>query len=137
VILERTGFRLIAEVDSAADLIVATGRNLPDAVVLDLTLTGDLGLRALAGVHAACPDCAVVVVSSFHTMRQAALDAGAHDFVGTADLRALETSLRELASELQIWREGLSSTPSRLQDDLAPEAVGTTDGNVRTNAPAS
>ncbi len=101
-ILGRCGFNVVGQVASAADTMVAAGLCEPHVVVIDLVLTGDLGLGALAALRAVAPRCAVVVFSSLDTMGPAALEAGAYDFVGIADLRALERSLRRLADELQL-----------------------------------
>lgn len=122
-ILGRCGFEVVGQVCSAADTMVAAGLCEPDAVVLDLVLTGDLGLDALAALRAVAPRCAVVVISSLDTMAPAALDAGAYDFVDIADLRALERSLRRLSTELQLGLGASSPAGSR--------------GRRSTKAPAS
>lgn len=140
VILQRCGFRIVAEVRSAAEAIVAAEVGRPDVVVLDLALTGDLGLTALPRLRAACHGVAVIVVSSFDDMRPAALAAGAFDFVGDADLRALERSLQRLASGgRRAAREDGAETDAVVQVDAAPTSVPTsvTTGSLRTNAPAS
>lgn len=140
VILRRCGYHVIAEVGSAADAIVDARVGKPDAVVLDLALTGDLGLGALAALHAASPGCAVIVVSSFDTMRPAALEAGAYDFVGNSDLRALERSLQRLAAGgPQVARDDSSCTAPVVQLEGAPTSTGTSaaTGSRRRKAPAS
>lgn len=139
VILRRCGYNVIAEVGSAAEAIVAAGVGTPDVMVLDLALTGDLGLGALAALYAASPGCAVIVVSSFDTMRPATLEAGAYDFVGNSDLRALERSLQRLAAEgpRVAWDD--SSGTAVVQLDGAPTSARTSPatGSRRTKAPAS
>ena len=139
VILHRCKFQVVTEVRSAAEAIVAAGIGRPDVVVLDLALTGDLGLRALPALHGACPGSAVVVVSSFDTMRPAALAAGAYDFVGNSDLRALERSLQRLAAEGPGVARDDSSGTAVVQLDGAPTAARTSPatGSRRTKAPAS
>jgi len=140
VLLRRCGYRVIAEVGSAAEAIVAAGIGEPDAVVLDLALTGDLGLGALAALHAASPGCAVIVVSSFDTMRPATLEAGAYDFVGNSDLRGLWRSLQRLAAGRQGGGEGDGSrTAPAVQLDGAPSSARTSPatGSRRTKAPAT
>lgn len=100
-ILDRCGFEVVAPVASAGEAVAAAAAARPDALVIDLALTGDPGLRTLALVRAAAPGCAVIVVSSLDTMGPAARDAGAYDFVAKSDLRALETCLRRLVGEVQ------------------------------------
>ncbi|HVM04745.1 MAG TPA: response regulator [Acidimicrobiales bacterium] len=133
VIVRRCGYDLVGDVGAAGEAIVAAGVAEPDVVVLDLALTGDLGLGAVAGLHAVCPRCAVIVVSSFDSMRQAALAAGAYDFVGNADLRALERALRRLAGT-QSRRGGASGQVDRAPTPAGSDAVS---GTVSTKAPAS
>jgi DNA-binding NarL/FixJ family response regulator len=140
VILRRCGYHVIAEVGSAAEAIVAAGVGKPDAVVLDLALTGDLGLGVLAALHAASPGCAVIVVSSFDTMRPATLEAGAYDFLANSDLRVLERSLLRLAAgRPAVAPDGGSRTAPAVQLDGAPTSVRTSAaiGSLRTKAPAS
>lgn len=110
-VLRRCGFETAGAVTSPAEALVATGGCEPDVVVLDLALTGELGLGAVQALHAVAPKCAVVVVSSFDTMRPAALQAGAYDFVGLSDLRLLERCMRRLAADLQVALEA-SSPPT-------------------------
>ena len=138
VILRRCGFSVVAQVASATEAIAAVRVAEPDTVVLDLTLSGDLGLGAVTRIHAAYPDCAVIVVSSFEAIRVAALEAGAYDFVGTADLRALEQSLRRLAGDGRRVRRR-SAIAADAQVDTAPTSApsGATSGSLSTNAPSS
>jgi len=133
VIVRRCGCDLVGDVGAAGEAIVAAKVAEPDVVVVDLALTGDLGLGVVAGLHAVCPRCAVIVVSSFDTMRQAALAAGAYDFVGNADLRALERSLRRLAGA-RSGRGGGSGHEDRAP---TPAGSGAVSGTVNTKAPAS
>ena len=137
-ILLRGGFHIFAEVGSALDAIAAASVGQPDVVVLDIALTGDLGLRALRELHDAAPACAVIVVSSFETLRPASLAAGAYEFVGNADLRALERALRRLATnDSGGWRLRPPAVPSPVLQVDAPTSEPSTAGSTSTNAPPS
>lgn len=108
-ILDRAGFHVVGEANSARPALVAAGAYKPHAVVLDLALTGDLGLAAVRTLHGVARDCAVVVMSSFDTMKPAALQAGAYDLVGHSDLRLLERCLQRLAAEVHGALGAISS----------------------------
>lgn len=97
LILDRCGFEVVADTHTAAEAVVAAAGVRPDVVVLDLDLAGTLGLGVVAALQAASPGSEVVVLSAFDTMRPAALAAGAHELVTTADLRDLERALSALA----------------------------------------
>lgn len=147
-ILAGCGFEVVASVGSAAEALVATELSSPDVIVLDLALTGDLGLRVVAALRAAHSGCAVVVLSSFASLRRPALDAGAYDFVADAgaDLRELEGCLRRLADErayiVLVDHEPGDAQPADQPVDQA-EAAGTPPsrhappGTRRTKAPSS
>ncbi len=141
VMLHRCGFDVVGDVASAIEAVVAASVGEPDAVVLDLGLTGDLGLGALAALHAASPGCAVILVSSFDTMRAAALEAGAYDFVGNADLRVLERSLRRLAAERRRVRQGdgdaIVAAPGQVEVAATSALTAAVIGSRSTNPPAS
>lgn len=124
-VLRRCGFEVVGEVTSVADALVAAGVCQPHAVVVDVALTGDLGLGAVRAVHAVAPPCAVLVISPFETMKSAAMEAGAYDVLGYSDLRVLEHSLKRLATEAQATLEAAPSTARGRR------------GTRRTNAPAS
>ena len=147
-ILAGCGFEVVASVGSAAEALVATELSSPDVVVLDLALAGDLGLRLIAALRFAQPGCAVVVLSSFTSLRRPALDAGAYDFVADAgaDLRELEACLRRLVDErarVALLDHGPVDAPPADQPGDQVEAAGTSSsrhapaGTRRTKAPSS
>ena len=84
VLLEQGGNR-IAEAADAQELLTRGAALQPDLVLLDWTLPGAVPCRLIAGLHAACPQTAVVVLSSWPEAREPALAAGADDFVSKAD----------------------------------------------------
>ena len=97
-ILARCGFQVAGYVASPADALVAATAN-PDVIVLDLALSGSRGLGILAALRAVAPGCALVVLSPFGALRQAALEAGACDFIDKRDMRQLEGCLRAVAEQ--------------------------------------
>lgn len=143
-ILERCGFHVVASVASAAEALVAAELSAPDVIVLDLALTGDLGLRVIAALRAADAGCAVVVLSAFTSLRGPALDAGAYDFVADAgaDLRELEGCLRRLVDE-RAQAVVLDPGPPGDQPSAQAEVAGTPPskhagaGKRRTKAPSA
>ena len=97
-ILSRSGFDVVGVVSSPAEALAAAG-GLPDVVVLDLALSGTRGLGILGALHAVAPACELVVLSPFVALREAALDAGACDFIDKRDMRQLERCLRRVAEQ--------------------------------------
>lgn len=56
---------IVAEASCAMSAMAAFGLYKPDAVVLDLHLQDSTGYSVLEGVKRVCPDCAVIVLTSF------------------------------------------------------------------------
>ena len=92
------GFDVLASVESAADAVTATEQAQPDIVVVDLSLSAEAGLRIVASLQRAAPDCAVVVVvpPPFGRLRASAERAGAMALVELTDLRPLRHCLEQL-----------------------------------------
>ena len=138
-ILCRSGFEVIATVVSPADALMAVEFSAPDVVVVDLALTGDLGLGMISAFRAAQPRCAIVVLSPFEALRPAAIAAGAYDVVVNAasDLRALERCLVRAAAD---WAAAGPLAEADPQETVVAETsavVATTAGKRRTKAPFS
>lgn len=90
VILERSGYTDLAAARSASEAIPAAETLQPDAVVIDLALTGELGLAAIPAFQEAAPGCLVYCLSPFARLRPQARAAGAMCVVDPRDLRHLE-----------------------------------------------
>jgi len=138
-ILRRSGFEVIATVVSPADALLTAELSALDVVVVDLALTGDLGLGMIGALRAAQPRCAIVVLSPFEALRPAAMAAGAYDVVADAgeDLRALEQCLLRVAAD---WVDGGPPAAEGSQETLVadtPPVVATAAGKRRTKAPSS
>lgn len=95
VIMERIGFDPVTVVEGFGEdtLAVATSSQ-PDAVVFDLALSGDYGLRLIPALREASPGCVVVALSSLGGLRERARDAGAIGLVDPRDLRHVDDCLR-------------------------------------------
>lgn len=64
--------------------------------MVDLALTGVLGLKVVPALHAKAPGTAVFVVPPFARLRQPARYAGAVDLLDFADPQILERQLHRL-----------------------------------------
>lgn len=84
VLLERCeGVALVGTAASVADATTAILAVRPDALVLDLRITGGSGLQVLRSVRPALPGMRVAVMTNFATeqYRKASLAAGADAFL--------------------------------------------------------
>ncbi len=77
------------------DAILALGADQPDALVLDVKLTGIDGIRLVARLHASpqTRHVRVVVFSAHEDLKKKALDAGAAAFVSKPDVAKLRETL--------------------------------------------
>ena len=94
------GFRVVGETDRGLHAVALAGETGADLIVLDLTLTGTLGLRLIPVLSAASPGAVIVGLSPAATLDVAALEAGAHAVVADRDARRLRAVLSDLADEL-------------------------------------
>ena len=78
--LELDGFE-VREAADGIEAVAIAGDWHPDAVVIDVMMPGKDGLTAVREMRVDDGECAVVVVSAKPDTEQAALDAGADDFV--------------------------------------------------------
>lgn len=90
VLFERVGLEVQAVADYARDAVALAEQHQPDAVVMDLAVTGELGIRAVTAFVEAAPECAVLVLSPFARLDHPARKAGARCLVDPGDLRHLE-----------------------------------------------
>lgn len=90
------GFTLIADVAAADDAIEVAAATHPDVILLDLDLAGRRGVQLITALLSTSPNCVLLVLSSFDSLRFAALEAGAFAVVGKSDLRDLRRSLERL-----------------------------------------
>lgn len=97
------GFDVAPPVASGAEAVALSSSIQPDLVIIDMALLGEPGLRTISALHAAAPNCAVVVVAQppFASLRAAAIEAGAMALVELADPRQLRSCLRQVAATVK------------------------------------
>ena len=98
-VMEQCGFQVVAVAMSVPDALRAAHRTQPHAVVLDLALSGELGLNIVLQLAAVTPGVAVVMLSPFVALEAAASEAGAWGLVDKSDLRQLTVCLRGIARQ--------------------------------------
>jgi ActR/RegA family two-component response regulator len=98
--MERCGFAVVVLDGPAPDLVAQAHALAPDVLVLDLAGGGVRGLRLVRELRRALPRCAIVLLTPFETLRDAAVEAGAYELVGRDDLRDLQRCLLRLGADL-------------------------------------
>jgi excisionase family DNA binding protein len=80
------------------EALVAVGTVQPDAIVLDLDMTGVEGLRCIERLKAmdATSHIRTIVYSGQEDQKRAAMDAGASDFVPKGDVTMLRESIERM-----------------------------------------
>ncbi len=99
VIVERCGMEIVDVGGEVSDLVGHVQALQPDLIVLELAMVGTAGLDVVPALLAAVPGTAVVLLSPFSGLRDAALGAGAYDLVDGDDLRELRRCVRRLVPE--------------------------------------
>jgi DNA-binding NarL/FixJ family response regulator len=97
---EKPGTSVMSEVGSSYELLWQVNNNCPDLILLDWELPGTKPKDLLSVLQTLYPHLLVIALSSRPQIRQAALDAGAVDFVCKSDppenlLAALETCYQD------------------------------------------
>jgi len=90
VIMDRCGFHVAAVTGFPEESMPVARAFRPDAVVFDLALSGDLGLRIIPEFLATSSACMVVALSPFTALRAQARELGAMGLVHPRDLRHVE-----------------------------------------------
>lgn len=109
VIVEGSGIRVLEASGGVPDLVEHVRVLLPDLIVLELALSGSLGLGVVPALLAAVPGASVVLLSPFLGLREAARRAGAYELVDDSDLRELRRCVRRLMAERAVQAEDGSS----------------------------
>jgi two-component system, LytTR family, response regulator AlgR len=99
--LEQAGFEIAGAAASLTHGMQLLRRHQPDIAVLDLALAGLTGMAAVHAFHDAAPACALVVLSPFADLSDAASQAGALVLVDPRDLRQLEAAVRNVRVRLE------------------------------------
>ncbi len=105
---QETGMTVVGEAETANQVLTMTQEVHPDLVLLDWELPDLEGLTTLAQLREHHPLLGVIVLSGRPESRQAALDAGADDFVSKGDPpECLRTALADFLAHYQAVRSGL------------------------------
>jgi DNA-binding NarL/FixJ family response regulator len=99
IVLRAAGYEVSGEAATAIEVTALAEAFQPQVVVLDLSLSGIMGIDEIPRLKAASPGSTVVVFSAFESMRPAALAAGADCLIDKTSMGDLEDELRRLAAE--------------------------------------
>lgn len=94
-VLERAGYEVVAEVESAIDAIQVAMISQPDVMILDLVMPHMSGEDAIPSILQSAPGCKIIVSSSFDT--PSALGKGATMVVPKGAPQRLEAVLKAMA----------------------------------------
>ena len=94
------GFDTIREATLATEAIAMAERTQPDVVVLDLSLPGMSGLQAIPVIRIVSPRSTIVVFSAYDVWREAALAAGAYEYVDKSNVPKLAGVLERVAARI-------------------------------------
>ncbi|MEV5711966.1 response regulator transcription factor [Actinoallomurus sp. NPDC052274] len=135
-------FEVVGQVAAGDRILPAALELRPDVAVLDIELPGRSGLDAAADLHAALPDCKILIVTTFGRpgYLRRAMEAGASGFlVKDGPVEDLSAAIRRvLAGERVVDPElataALSAGPSPLTprecDVLSAAADGSTISDI-------
>ena len=127
-VAEAAGAAVVAVSKATPDLAQVRAVR-PDVVVLELALAGARGLGIVPALLGALPQCAIILLSPFDTLRESALDAGAYDLVGKDDLHDLGLCFRRLATR------GTRGVATLAAEDSPQAAVAEAEASVPSPAP--
>jgi DNA-binding response OmpR family regulator len=101
-VLERTvsdaGFEVVAKVHHWSEAVERVADLGVDVAIVDLALTGTVGVRVVSVLRSAAPTSEVIVLSPLRDVDLASLDAGATEVVYPTDLRPLTAALQRIAT---------------------------------------
>jgi two-component system secretion response regulator SsrB len=105
--LLETAFGSVVMVADETSLVDAASRLLPDVAVVDLSLARERGLGWLRVIRERCPDLKIIVLSVHdeHSVRRAAMDAGADAFVLKREIAT------DLLAAVEVVRGGRHAEP--------------------------
>ena len=81
ILEEKPGIRVVGEASTSYELLRQVRAICPDLILLDWELPGTNSEDLLSELQNLCPHLSIVALSSRPQMRQAALEAGAWNFV--------------------------------------------------------
>jgi DNA-binding NarL/FixJ family response regulator len=129
-ILEKAGFKVVAEASSAAEALEAVGKHSPDVVLMDIRMEGGDGLNSLGRMKLDHADLPIVLFSAYdnptYIARAVALGASGYVLKSAPSERLIEALNTALAGESAWTREelrrvtGALATPRLSQDIEVP-----------------
>lgn len=96
-LLEEAGYAILAELDTAVDVVDVARFSKPDLIVLDLSLPGMSGVTALPELRRASPVSRIIVCTSFDKLADEARLEGVHAVVSKSELLTLVEIIEGLA----------------------------------------
>jgi len=109
--LERN-IAVVAEVGRGDEVVAAAAASRPDVALLDIEMPGMTGLDAAAALHAALPDCRVVILTTFGRpgyLRRAMEDGAAGFMLKDAPASELAAAIRRAVAGERIVDPGLAA----------------------------
>jgi len=97
----QAGLTIVGEAATANNLLALAAQTSPDVVLLGWGLRGSQADTLLAALRGVCPHLYVIALSSRPEVRDAALAAGADDFVSKIDPPGC--LLKALADVEKLW----------------------------------
>jgi ActR/RegA family two-component response regulator len=91
------GFDVVCAVGRWSEAVERIAELSVEAAVIDLALTGSLGVRIVPVLRAAAPGCGIIAISPLENIDLAVLEAGAVEVVHPDDLRPLTAALKRIA----------------------------------------
>ena len=96
-LLEEAGYDLLAELDTAVDVVEVARHSKPHLIVLDLSLPGMSGVAAVPELRKASPISRIIVCTSFDNLAEEARLEGVHAVVSKSELLSLVDIIEGLA----------------------------------------
>lgn len=96
--VEAAGFEVVGMVGHWVEAVERVADLTVDVAVVDLALTGSVGVRLISVLRAAAPSCAVIALSPLEEIDLLVLEAGADEVVQPTDLRPLTAALERIAA---------------------------------------
>jgi CheY-like chemotaxis protein len=88
-LLEEAGYKILAELDTAVDVVQVARLSRPDVIVLDLSLPGISGVAAVPDIRLASPTSKIVICSAFDNLAAEARAEGVWAVVSKTELASL------------------------------------------------
>jgi DNA-binding response OmpR family regulator len=92
------GFEVVAAVRHWSDAVERAAHLGVDVVIVDLALTGTIGVRVIAVLRSAAPTSQIIALSPLRDVDLAVYEAGAVEVVHPTDLRPLSAALGRIAA---------------------------------------